>query len=421
MSLASLVTGVGLLTLCLPLSSVGVHYSDTWEQPQPQPQSQRWPQPQPQSQPDHHPQPQSQGWPQSKPQPQPQPQSGPHQDKGTEARSSRIGHSPGVQPTKYGNPYNLSPTEFLQYIFGVDRVTVHDNGSSRIHTIRLSSLDRQRQDDCCIGIKTEDFFRNVQEMPMKLYNRLVCAVFKKPTTAPERIHYELSPEATWKMFNQYLYTKFSGFSISSSRTYYKTHMYYSLLTIREMLIAEIGNKQKKVLKRSLLRYFNVKDIEEIFNHLYLSFAPLGKEVAWQFAVFYASNPYSTITDLAQDDKKRILTDLILAANGNMVCSTRSCQVKFYTFEQVADALSEQLLPQRTTGEKRDKAKESIKFIAAANLTSTKVSNLLGKLVTSKCKVLVLIAFFLVYLLISKISQKPKPFGSASYAQFAFEA
>ena len=390
MALASLVTGVGLLTLCLPLSFAGVHYSDTWGQPKPyphpQPQSQRWPQFRPQSQGWPQFRPQSQGWPHNQRQPQPpqiRPQSGSHQDKGTEARSSRIGHSPGVQPSKYGNSFNLSPTEILQYIFGVNRVTVHDNGSSRFHSIRLSSLDQPRQDYSCTPIKTEDFFRSAQKIPMKLYNKLVCAVFKKPPTAPELINYAISPELTWESFNHYLSIQ-PGFLIPFPHRYHESHMYYSLRNIRAMLNVGINNKQRKILKRSLLSYLNVNDIEAIFDNVYGNAVSLGRKATQQFAVFYASSPYSTITDLAQDDKKRILTDLILAANGNMVCSTRSCQVKFYNFEQVADALSEQLLPQRTTGEKRDKAKESIKFIAAAKLTSTKVSNLLGKLVRSKC-------------------------------------
>ncbi|GFR96884.1 hypothetical protein ElyMa_006310000 [Elysia marginata] len=226
------------------------------------------------------------------------------------------------------------------------------------------------------GIKTEDYFKSAQDIPMKLYNTVVCAVFKKPTNLPEARCPSYSSEVTWARFIIDLKCIRCGYHANPYR-HGEKFSHYALRKVKTMLYGGVEQEEEQNLKRALLNRLNVKDLNLIFSRVYgpmVIFAEIARE---RLRMFYVSSPESTIDRLVDKDRKRLLVDLILAVNRKLLCPV--CRTMFYTVDQIVTAVSERLLPRGLAHDKKIKALKAIKFISEAKLTSDKVSKLLGNL------------------------------------------
>ena len=254
------------------------------------------------------------------------------------------------------------------------------------------SRSPQPEGKTCKKIKTEDYFRNAQEIPMKLYNTFVCAVFKKSPILGEVRSRLQSPEKVWRKLNKDIEIIDCECSIQIYRFYGETKSGYALRFIKTMLYEGFDQWKEQILKRALLKRLNVSDLKRVFSYVFGSKTKFRKTVEKRLGVFYVVSPQSTMERLADVDRKRLFADLILVANGKLGCPR--CEPNFYNEDELVTAVSERLLPQHMTNKNKEKALGAIKFISEAKLTSKKVSKLLGNLVHSKFEKVLVTSYML---------------------------
>lgn len=220
----------------------------------------------------------------------------------------------------------------------------------------------------------------VNNIPMELYSCFLCGLYKQPRKLGQR---EVlgSPEnfaARLQQLKIWLSSKEQHVQVLSI-----THSYVAtiLKSLRTQLLAGFTTTQLDELRHILSSTLTVEDLDQVAAAIFKRKTYLAEEAAATVQPFYVESPESSSQNLDEKDKKRLLVDVILSANGRGACA--ECGINFKTSNEMATVLFKNVLPKDLSRKKMDAAISAMMFVSSAKLTSQDTTIIFQNMVHGK--------------------------------------
>ncbi|KAH9490161.1 hypothetical protein Btru_051229 [Bulinus truncatus] len=151
-----------------------------------------------------------------------------------------------------------------------------------------------------------------------------------------------------------------------------------LKTLRSKLMSGLTKKQISQLRAILVKNLTSGDLELASAVIYDSINNLAVNASKIAQKFFVQDPSSTSQLLVESDRRRLLAEIILAANGRGLCP--DCPVNFRSIEDVLRAVFRNILPPGLSTEQINDAENGMIYLSKANFSRQDTANIMANFV-----------------------------------------
>ncbi|KAH9490163.1 hypothetical protein Btru_051234 [Bulinus truncatus] len=239
------------------------------------------------------------------------------------------------------------------------------------------------------AIPPATFFTFANNIPVGLYSSYMCGVFNQPengaaaaTTTPGQVIYDQRLALLSQWLSSVNTTTaspasavrsggFNPFFSSDNRT-------VVLKALRSKLVSGVSRKQLGQLRAILVQNLTSGDLELTSAMVYHTRHNLAMGAAEMAQIFFVQDPSSTSRLLTEGDKRKLLAEIILAANGRGPCD--DCPVNFQTKEDIVRAVYRNVLPSGLSSQQITDAESGMVYLSIANFSRQDTANIVANFV-----------------------------------------
>ncbi|KAK0058571.1 serine protease 56 [Biomphalaria pfeifferi] len=199
---------------------------------------------------------------------------------------------------------------------------------------------------------------------------------------PNQFSYSYDEDASSKLRHKEF--KRFGNRLISVKTFKVTTMADVLKSLRNNLIVGYSKQQISELRTLLNDNLTSSDLELALEVIYDAKNNLTMNAANIAQTFFVKDPASTSKFLAESDRKRLYTEIILAANGRG--KTADCQLDFQTPEDIVRVVYRNILPSGMSRQEIINAENGMVFLSKAKLNRQEIVNIFDNLLQDHPKI-----------------------------------